>query len=263
MYQNEQEVGAGLEAAFSKGICKREDIFVTTKLWCSFHSRVGQALDESLQKLGLDYIDLYLMHWPVPMNPKGNHPLIPKHPDGSRDLDKSWSHTKTWTQLEALIPTGKAKSIGVSNYSVPYLNELLSTVKITPAVNQIENHPHLPQQEIVDYCQKHDIHVTAYSPFGSTGSPLFKDEAVTTLAQKHNVTPGCVLLSYQISRGVSVIPRSVTPSRIKENMDSTTLAPEDVAALDAIHKKQGFKRYVYPSFGVDLGFPKETLPAAT
>ena len=262
MYHNEEEVGEAFKEAFSSGVCKREDIFITTKLWCTFHSRVEQALDESLQKLRLDYVDLYLMHWPVPMNPKGNHPLIPKHPDGSRDLDTSWHHTKTWSQLEALIPTGKVKAIGVCNYSVRNLEELLPTTKISPAVNQIENHPYLPQQEIVDFCQSKGIHVTAYSPFGSTGSPIFKEEGVATVAHNHGVSAGCVLLSYQIARGISVIPKSVTPSRIEENMEVVDLNREDVANLDAIHKSKGYKRYVYPSFGVDLGFPKETVPAS-
>ncbi|KAL9086835.1 MAG: hypothetical protein Q9159_003923 [Coniocarpon cinnabarinum] len=261
-YQNENEVGEAFQEAFSTGVCKREDVFITTKLWCTFHSRVEKALDESLAKLGLSYVDLYLMHWPVPMNPNGNHPLIPKLADGSRDLDQSWSHTQTWTQLEALVPTGKAKSIGVCNYSVRNLEELLPSVKIRPAVNQIENHPYLPQQEIVDLCAEHRIHVTAYSPFGSSGSPIFKDGVVTDMAKKYNVTPGCILLSWQISRGISVIPKSVTPSRIKENTASTTLSQDDVAAISNIHKQQGYKRYVYPAFGVDLGFPKETVPTA-
>ena len=262
MYQNEDEVGAAFTEAFSTGICKREDLFITTKLWCTFHSRVEQALDESLQKLGLQYVDLYLMHWPVPMNPAGNHPLIPKLADGSRDLDKTWDHTKTWAQLEVLIPTGKAKSIGVCNYSVRNLKELLPTAKIPPAVNQIENHPYLPQQEIVNYCHENSIHVTGYSPFGSSGSPLFKDPVIEGIGHKYGKTPGCILLSWQISRGISVIPKSVTASRIEENMKVTTLMPEEVEAIAEIHEKAGFKRYVYPAFGIDLGFPKETVPAA-
>ena len=262
MYQNEDEVGEAFTEAFKTGICKREDVFITTKLWCTFHSRVEQALDESLSKLQLKYVDLYLMHWPVPMNPNGNHPLIPKLPDGSRDLDKSWDHTKTWKQLEALVSNGKAKSIGVCNYSVPNLEKLLPTTTIQPAVNQIENHPYLPQQEIVDWCQSRNIHITAYSPFGSTGSPIFQEEGVLKVAQKHGISPGCVLLSYPVARGISAIPKSVTASRIEENLKIVDLDKDDVAALDGIHKTKGFKRFVYPAFGVDLGFPKETIPAA-
>ncbi|KAK5181873.1 H/ACA snoRNP pseudouridylase subunit, partial [Cryomyces antarcticus] len=124
VYGNEDEVGAGLAEGFQSGI-KREDLFVTTKLWCTYHSRVEENLDLSLKSLGLDYVDLYLMHWPVPMNPKGNHPNLPKHPDGSRDLDTSWSYIKTWKEMEKLVKTGKVKAIGVANFSVEYLEELL------------------------------------------------------------------------------------------------------------------------------------------
>lgn len=130
------------------------------------------------------------------MNPKGNDPKFPKLPDGSRDLDKSWSHTQTWIEMEKLLKTGKTKAIGVANYSVPFLEELLAAATVTPAANQIENHPYLPQQEIVDFCKSKGIHITAYSPLGSTGSPLFQEEGVQEVAKKHNVAPGTVLLSY-------------------------------------------------------------------
>ena len=150
----------------------------------------------SLKSLGLDYVDLYLMHWPCPMNSNGNHPLFPKLPDGSRDLDKSWSHVQTYKEMEKLLKTGKTKAIGVANYSKKYLEELLPEVDVVPAVNQIENHPLLPQQEIVDYCREKGIHITAYSPLGSTGSPLMKNETVMQIAKETGVGPGNVLLSY-------------------------------------------------------------------
>lgn len=195
VYGNEAEVGEGLAEAFKSGV-KREDIFITTKLWCTYHSRVEECLDESLKALGVDYVDLYLMHWPVPMNPKGNDPKFPKLADGSRDLDHSWSHIKTWQEMEKLVKTGKVKAIGVANYSKKFLEELLSQSGTTPAVNQIENHPYLPQQEILDLCKEKDIIVTAYSPFGSTGSPIFQEEGVQKVAKKHGVNAGTILLSY-------------------------------------------------------------------
>lgn len=136
------------------------------------------------------------MHWPVPMNPNGNDPKLPKLPDGSRDLDKSWSYTQTWKEMEAVLKTGKTKAIGVANFSVPFLEELMKEAKITPAANQIENHPYLPQQEIVDYCKEKGILITAYSPLGSTGSPLFEEKEIQEVAKKHDVSPGTVLLSY-------------------------------------------------------------------
>lgn len=208
----------------------------------------------SLKDLGLDYVDLYLMHWPVPMNPKGNHPKIPKLPDGSRDLQKDWSHIQTWKELEKVLKTGKAKAIGVCNYSKRYLEELLPHTEIMPAVNQIENHPLLPQQEIVDFCKEKGIHITAYSPLGSTGSPLMSDERVLEVAKQKGVSAGNILLSYHIARGSSVLAKSVTPSRIEENMNIVTLDEKEMASLESI-SMNGVTRFVYPDFGVKFGFP--------
>lgn len=127
---------------------------------------------------------------------KGNDPKFPKLPDGRRDLDESQTHVDTYRNMEKLLKTGKVKAIGVANYSVKYLEELLPHVEVVPAVNQVENHPYLPQQEIVDFCHEKGIHVTAYSPFGSTGSPMFQEAGVQEVAKKHKVAPGVVLLSY-------------------------------------------------------------------
>ncbi|APA15812.1 hypothetical protein sscle_15g105820 [Sclerotinia sclerotiorum 1980 UF-70] len=258
VYGNEDEVGQGLKEAFASGI-KREDIFITTKLWCTYHTRVEEALDKSLKSLGLDYVDLYLMHWPVPMNPNGNHEKFPKHPDGSRDLQTDWSHTQTWQELEKVSKTGKTKAIGVSNYSVKNLEELFSKATITPAVNQIENHPSLPQQEIYDLCKSKGIHITAYSPLGSTGSPLFTAAPIVEVAKKRDVPPASVLLSYHVARGSSVLAKSVTPDRIKANMNIVKLDDADMKILndysDDLKKNGKLMRYVFPAFGVDLGFP--------
>ena len=130
------------------------------------------------------------------MKSNGNDPLFPKLPDGSRDLDKSWSHVQTYKEMEKLLKTGKTKAIGVANYSKKYLEELLPEVDVVPAVNQVENHPLLPQQEIVDFCREKGIHVTAYSPLGSTGSPLMKNKIVMQIAKETGVAAGNVLLSY-------------------------------------------------------------------
>ncbi|KUJ14590.1 Aldo/keto reductase [Mollisia scopiformis] len=260
-YGNEDEVGEGLKEAFDGGI-KREDVFVTTKLWCTYHSRVEQNLDMSLKSLGLDYVDLYLMHWPVAMNPEGNHEKFPKHPDGSRDLVKDWSHIETWKSMEKLLATGKVKAIGVANYSVRYLEQLLPHCTVVPAVNQIENHPSLPQQEIVDFCKAKGIHITAYSPLGSTGSPMMKEKAILEVAEKRSITPASVLLSYHISRGSSVLAKSVNPERIKANMDIVKLDASDMKTLNdyslELVKSGKVVRYVYPAFGVEFGFPDKS-----
>ncbi|GMF77808.1 unnamed protein product [Aspergillus oryzae] len=254
-YQNEEEVGKGIRDALASGKVKREDLFVTTKLWCTYHSRVEEALEKSLKNLGLDYIDLS-------NNLLGNHPLFPKHEDGSRDIDHSHSHVQTWKNMEKLLATGKVKAIGVSNYSVRYLEQLLPEATVVPAVNQIENHPSLPQQEIVDFCKKKGIHITAYSPLGSTGSPLFTAEPIVEVAKKKGVTPATVLLSWHIARGSSVLAKSVTPSRIEDNRKLVQLDESDMATIakytDDLAARKAFQRFVYPPFGVDFGFPDKS-----
>ncbi|KAJ9492314.1 hypothetical protein VN97_g931 [Penicillium thymicola] len=259
-YGNENEVGQGIKQAIDAGIVKREDLFVTTKLWCSYHARVEEGLQQSLTDLGLDYVDLYLMHWPLAMNHKGNHNIFPKLADGSRDIVHSHSHVTTWKSMEKLVGTGKVKAIGVSNYSLQFLEELMPQATIVPAANQIENHPLLPQQEIVDFCNKAGIHITAYSPLGSTGSPLFTAEPIVAVAEKRGVTPATVLLSWHIARGSSVLAKSVTPARIEANRaDLIHLDAEDLASLrkysDDLQAEGKVQRFVYPPFGVNFGFP--------
>ncbi|KAI5781531.1 NADP-dependent oxidoreductase domain-containing protein [Geopyxis carbonaria] len=254
-YGNEGEVGSALAKVFSEGKLKREDIFVTTKLWSTWHSRAAEGLDASLAKLGLDYVDLFLMHWPVALNPNGNHPNLPTKADGGRDIEENWDFVKTWKAMEALVASGKVKAIGVSNFSVPFLTHLLANTDIVPAVNQIENHPLLPQNDIVELCRKHNILITAYSPLGSTGGPLLQDETVKKVAEKHNVGVGNVLLNYHVNRGVVVLAKSVTPERITENKKLVTLDQEDMDLLESMHKTKGTKRFIMPPWPVNFGFP--------
>ncbi|KAI2615425.1 Aldo/keto reductase [Hypoxylon sp. NC1633] len=266
-YANEDEVGQGLKAAFDAGV-KREDLFVMTKLWNTYSTRAELGLDKSLRALGLDYVDLFLVHWPVGMNPDGNDDRFPKLPDGSRDMSWDHDHVATWTQMEALLATGKVRGIGVCNYSEPYLRQLLAKAKVVPAINQIENSPALPQQEVVDLCKEKGIHVVAYSPFGSTGGPLMSSEAVTKVAERKGVSPGTVLLSYHVARGSTVLAKSVTESRIKANLEIADLDADDLKILDdysdSLVKEGKVQRYVYPPFGINFGFPDKlhgrTLP---
>lgn len=136
----------------------------------------------------------------------------------------------------------------MKQYSVPFLKDLLEKAEVVPAANQIENHPYLPQQEIVDFCKEKGIIVEAYSPLGSTGSPLFKEDGIQKLAKKHNVGEGTILISYQVARGVVVLPKSVTPKRIEDNLKTVQLDSDDLAALAAIHKEKGTTRFVYRKF---------------
>lgn len=261
-YGNEDEVGQGIRAALAKGFVKREEIFVVSKVWATYNTRVELGLDKSLKSLGLDYVDLYLVHWPLLMNPDGNDDRFPKLPDGSRDIIRSYDHVDTWKQMEAVLKTGKAKAIGVCNYSKRYLEELLPKATVVPAVNQIENHPALPQQEIVDLCRKNGIHIMAYSPLGSTGGPLFTAPPIVQTAQKHGVAPAVVLLSYHLARGSTVLAKSVTPARIDANRKLIDLDAADVKLLDdysdTLTKEGKLQRFVYPPFGIDFGFPDKS-----
>jgi glycerol 2-dehydrogenase (NADP+) len=197
VYGNEAEVGAGIASFLaSHPTVTRADLFVTTKLWSTWHSCAPDALDESLRRLALDYVDLYLMHWPVPLNPHGNHPNMPTNADGNRDLDDGWNYIKTWKQMEALARSGKAKAVGVSNFSVEYLKELLKFAEIVPAVDQVESHPLLPGNDLLRFCGEKGIVVAAYSPLGSTGGPLLEDETVAEVARKKGCKAGNVLLNY-------------------------------------------------------------------
>jgi len=260
-YGNEDEVGEGLAEAFASGV-KREDVFIMTKVWATYNTRVELGLEKSLKALGLDYVDLYLVHWPLLLNPEGNDDRFPKLPDGSRDVIHGWDHREAWKQMEALVNSGKVKAIGVCNYSKKYLEELLPVAKIVPAINQIENHPALPQTEIVDLCREKGIHVVAYSPLGSTGSPLQSAEPVVKLAEKKGVSPVTILLSHHVARGHTVLAKSVNPDRITSNKNIVDLEADDLKLLDdysaEIVSKKEWKRYVYPPFGVQFGFPDKS-----
>ncbi|EXJ63488.1 alcohol dehydrogenase [Cladophialophora psammophila CBS 110553] len=156
-YRNVKEVGEGIQQGLVESGLQRSDIFITPKIWCTYRTRVQENLDKSLGDLGLEYVDLYLLHWPIAMNPSENHEKFPTLPDGSRDLVRERSHVDTYKDMEKLLSTGMVKAIRVCNYSKGYLEELLGSASIIPAINQIENHPLLLQDEIVEVCRKAGI----------------------------------------------------------------------------------------------------------
>ncbi|KAL1755863.1 NADP-dependent oxidoreductase domain-containing protein [Schizophyllum commune] len=260
-YGNEKEVGEGIRAS---GV-PREQIWITSKLWSTYHRKVEEALDITLKNLGVDYLDLFLMHWPVPLRPNEKNDLIPLRPDGSRDVDEEWKITDTWKQLEDLQKKGKVRSIGVSNMSQKTLEKFLPKVSIKPAVNQLEIHVYNPQHELLSYLRKEGIVPQAYSPLGSTGSPLVSDEVVVEVAKTHGVQPVDVLLGYLVAKDIVVLPKSVTPARIASNYTgalaaASKLSADDLAKLDSLAAAGKQKRFVAPPWPVDLGFADWPTP---
>ncbi|KIW90260.1 uncharacterized protein Z519_08904 [Cladophialophora bantiana CBS 173.52] len=223
-YGNEVEVGQGIE---DSGV-PREEIWVTTKLDNPWHHRVREGFDKSLSDLGLEYIDLYLVHFPCSTDPE----------DPSKHLP-DWDFVNTWREMQKLLDTGKVKNIGVSNFQIRHLEKLLGdpSCKVVPAVNQIELHPGNPSPKLLAYCASKGIHCTAYSCLGgATDNPLYKEPVVSEIAQTAGKTAAQILLSWSLQRGTSIIPKSVTPSRIETNfqLDGWKLSQHDMEALSGI-----------------------------
>jgi len=230
-YRNEKEIGQAFKKVFESGIRKREDVFITSKLWNSEHSKndVKKACETTLKDLNLEYLDLYLMHWgmAIPHNETSPRGRMTEQLDEKGVLvTEKISIRETWEAMENLVEEGLVKAIGVANFTAPMLLDLLSYAKIKPAMDQIELHIYLQQPELVEFCKSNNLAVTAYSPLGSSGNYkekgfpiLLEDENIIKIARDHKKSPAQVLIRWGIQRGTVIIPKSVTPERIKENIE--------------------------------------------
>ncbi|KAJ5962459.1 hypothetical protein N7501_007400 [Penicillium viridicatum] len=243
----------GTEPAVGKAIKQsgipREEIFVTSKLWNNKHhpEDLDQAVQLSLDDLGLEYLDLFLMHWPVAFK-RGDDPF-PSNKDGKLITDNI-DYLDTYRAMEGLVKSGKAKAIGISNFSQKEVERILDNVAIKPAVHQMELHPWLQQKKFYDFHRKNGIHVTQYSPFGNQNEiygsreehgQLVNDQTLVEIGKKYGKTSNQVALAWGIAHGRSVIPKSKSAERIKQNFDiAFELEPADIESIDAIDKKLRF-----------------------
>lgn len=210
------EIGVGKAIAASP--VRRTQLFITTKLWNDHHTNARSALNESLSRLGLDHVDLYLIHWPKP---------------------RQNAYVEAWKALVKLKEEGRAKSVGVSNFTVSHLKRIIDATGVAPSVNQIELHPRFQQKELAAYHTEHGIITESWSPLGQ--GTLLENPTLKALAQKHGRTPAQVVIRWHLDRGYIVIPKSVTPTRIRENFDvfDFSLDADDLAKIAALDRKDG------------------------
>jgi len=261
-YENEGEVGAAIAETVASGRVGRKELWITSKLWNNAHrpDKVEPALRKTLADLKLDYLDLFLIHWPVAFSHEVFFPRSGEDYFSLADMPT----ISTWRAMEACVEKGLVRHIGVCNFSIKKLDALKQEAKIAPVMNQIELHPYLQQNTMLEYCRQNGILLTAYAPLGSGDRPqrlkksdepvLLQDPVIQRIAGKHGVQPGHILLAWALHRGTIVIPKSVNPERLRQNLDASNVSLDaadmaDIAALD-----RGY-RFVDGSFWQGPGSP--------
>lgn len=262
IYGNEEGVGQALADCFKAGIVKREEVWITSKLWNNAHAPedVRPTLEKTLSDLNLDYLDLYLMHWPIAYK---KHVQYHTGADDFIPLEEL-PIADTYAEMEKTVGQGLCRHIGVSNFSIKKLKALLTTAKIKPEMNQIELHPYLQQPAMLEFCQSQSIFLTGYAPLGSSDRParlkvdnepiLLTDPVIEDIAGRNRITPAQVLLSWAVHRGTSVIPKSVRKERLQENLEAeqASLSEQDLADIAALDKH---RRYISGTFWAVEGGP--------
>ncbi|KAG8500311.1 hypothetical protein CXB51_003636 [Gossypium anomalum] len=262
-YKNEAEVGEALCEAIKTGLVKREELFITTKLWNTDHGHVVEACKHSLKKLQLDYLDLYLVHFPISIRHTGiGANGSPLDADGVLDIETNISLETTWHAMEDLVSMSLVRSIGISNYDIFLTRDCLAYSKIKPAVNQIETHPYFQRESLVKFCQKHGICVTAHTPLGGADAntkrfgtvSCLDDPILKGIAEKYKKTVAQIVLRWGIQRNTVVIPKTSKFERLKENFKvfEFELAKEDMDVIQAIDKN--YRSNIQPAkfWGIDL-----------
>jgi alcohol dehydrogenase (NADP+) len=239
-YGNEREVGTALQAGLAAGGIAREDIFVTTKLWNSNHrpERVEPAFQGSLDRLGLKYLDLYLIHTPFAFQPGDDQD--PRDQSGNVIYDQGVTLLDTWKAMESLVDHGKCRAIGLSDISLNEVKPIYESARIKPAVVQVESHPYLPEMELLEFCMEKGIVFLAFAPLGHGMKPgLLEDPVISAIAERIGKTPAQVLLAWAVQRGTALLTTPRSAARAKENFDISPL-PKD--ALDEINRIQTRQR---------------------
>jgi D-xylose reductase len=259
-YGNESAVGVGLKAVLADGLCRRDDLWVTSKLWNTYHEprQVRAACERSLRDLGLDVLDLYLVHFPIALAYVSPDVRYPPgwffDPQAARPAMKSIDvpYVETWRAMEALQRDGLVKRIGVCNLTIAQLRDLLAQCSIRPAVHQMEMHPYLVQPRQLRYCAAENIAVTAFSPFGApsyiplgmagAGENVLEDPALTAIARRHCRTAAQVALRWGVQRGTAVIPKTAQPARLAENLKlfDFSLSTDEMAVIDGLDRRRRF-----------------------